>query len=326
MAISNKVILDRLSYVIYEHVDTPKFLEFSKDFGFEHTEHSSGSDVLLRGYSMDPYIYITRQAPEGQGGRFCGSGFRARTEEDFEQACNLQGAQVQDISSRPGGGRMVSLTDVNGFELQIIYGQQERAVPERGVSNVFHGRPNVNGAINKVRMGIFNRMGSGPAKIHKLGHFGYITDNYAQTVAWYTSRFNFKATDIVHTPGASSDELMSFFHLDLGEEYSDHHCLLIAKRPGSRRGTDVHHSSFEVEDLDTQMMGHQWLQEKGYKLMWGVGRHIMGSQIFDYWWDPTGFIIEHYADGDVVNKDTPTVRSAGTPAAIWGPPVPQKWD
>ena len=78
--------------------------------------------------------------------------------------------------------------------------------------------------------------------------------------------------------------------------------------------------------MDTQMMGHQWLQEKGYKLMWGVGRHIMGSQIFDYWYDPSNFVIEHYADGDVVNEDTPTVRSAGTAAAIWGPPLPTKWD
>lgn len=101
-----------------------------------------------------------------------------------------------------------------------------------------------------------------------------MTDNYVDTVAWYTSRFNFKATDIVHEPDTPSDELMSFFHLDLGAEYSDHHCLLVAKRHGSGQGTNVHHSSFEVDDLDTQMMGHQWLQKKGYRLMWGVGRHI----------------------------------------------------
>jgi catechol 2,3-dioxygenase-like lactoylglutathione lyase family enzyme len=169
-------------------------------------------------------------------------------------------------------------------------------------------------------------MDSGPAKIHKVGHFGYMTHNYTETVAWYTSRFNFKPTDIVHKPGAPNDELMSFFHLDLGAEYSDHHCLLIARHHGTGQGTKVHHSSFEVEDLDTQMMGHKWLGERGYRLMWGVGRHIMGSQIFDYWWDTSGFVIEHYADSDVVNEDTPTVKSASTAAAIWGPPVPTKWD
>jgi hypothetical protein len=35
-----------------------------------------------------------------------------------------------------------------------------------------------------------------------------------------------------------------------------------------------------------------WLAKKKYKSVWGVGRHILGSQIFDYWWDPTGFMIE----------------------------------
>lgn len=118
---------------------------------------------------------------------------------------------------------------------------------------------------------------------------------------------------------------MSFFHLDLGADYSDHHCLLLAAHSGNSTKTTVHHSSFEVEDLDTQMMGHQWLKEKGYRPMWGVGRHIMGSQIFDYWYDTTGFIIEHYADGDVVNEDTPICRSGGTAAAIWGPPLPNNW-
>ena len=45
----------------------------------------------------------------------------------------------------------------------------------------------------------------------------------------------------------------------------------------------MHHSSFEVHDFDIQSLGHQWLRDKGYDLVWGVGRHVLGSQIFDYW-------------------------------------------
>ena len=44
------------------------------------------------------------------------------------------------------------------------------------------------------------------------------------------------------------------------------------------------------------------LESKGYKLAWGVGRHVLGSQIFDYWRDPWGRIHEHWTDGDVVNN------------------------
>jgi hypothetical protein len=88
--------------------------------------------------------------------------------------------------------------------------------------------------------------------------------------------------------------------------------------------THVHHCSFEVHDFDTQKLGHQWLANKNYKSVWGVGRHILGSQIFDYWWDTTGNMIEHYADGDLVNDQTPIgYGPAGDESlAVWGPEVP----
>ncbi|TAQ83069.1 hypothetical protein B7494_g8605, partial [Chlorociboria aeruginascens] len=67
-----------------------------------------------------------------------------------------------------------------------------------------------------------------------------------------------------------------------------------------------------------------WLAAKGYNSVWGVGRHILGSQIFDYWWDTSGFMCEHYADGDLVNETTPIGRGlAGDESlVVWGPDVP----
>lgn len=94
----------------------------------------------------------------------------------------------------------------------------------------------------------------------------------------------------------------SFMHLDLGEEYVDHHCFFIFEGPKSH----VHHSSFEVHDFDVQIIGHDWLREKNWENCWGIGRHVMGSQIFDYWFDPSRFILEHYVDGDLVNNTIPT--------------------
>lgn len=88
----------------------------------------------------------------------------------------------------------------------------------------------------------------------------------------------------------------------------------------------------------------QWLEHKGYELSWGVGRHILGSQVFDYWYmpGPAGKIrqIEHYSDGDLVNchnetgylpaadealasKALPhTFRQSLTLLVVWGPAVP----
>jgi hypothetical protein len=36
--------------------------------------------------------------------------------------------------------------------------------------------------------------------------------------------------------------------------------------------------------MDTQLIGHDWLEKKGWTNCWGVGRHLLGSQIFDYWY------------------------------------------
>lgn len=92
-------------------------------------------------------------------------------------------------------------------------------------------------------------------------------------------------------------------------------------------------------------MGHRYLESKGWESVWGestitpffhpfylspysymlsgVGRHILGSQVFDYWQDPSGFKIEHYADGDVVNEDHVVTREPAGPVHVWGPDLPK---
>lgn len=131
-----------------------KFLEFSREFAFEVAgKPADDGTVFLRGYGRDPFIYIARQAPAGHAKRFLSAGFAARTHEDFERACKLGGAQVRDTSQRPGGGQMVEVPDVNGYTIQIVEDQKYKQVPDKGLSSVHDGAPNVNRAITKVRRG-----------------------------------------------------------------------------------------------------------------------------------------------------------------------------
>ena len=57
---------------------------------------------------------------------------------------------------------------------------------------------------------------------------------------------------------------------------------------------------------------------------WGIGRHILGSQLFCYHIDPHGFEVEHYADGDMFDASHPTgYHEAGLPGLyLWGPVLP----
>lgn len=54
-----------------------------------------------------------------------------------------------------------------------------------------------------------------------------------------------------------------------------------------------------------------------------IAKADMLSQ-FDYWFDTSKFMVEHYADGDLVNCDTPVAKVQAGPQAlsVWGPPVP----
>jgi hypothetical protein len=84
------------------------------------------------------------------------------------------------------------------------------------------------------------------------------------------------------------------------------------------------HAAFEVADLDDLMAGHDHLVAAGYSHQWGVGRHILGSQVFDYWLDPFGNEIEHWTDGDqFVAADGGGIASVPELMGVqWGMPMP----
>jgi hypothetical protein len=61
--------------------------------------------------------------------------------------------------------------------------------------------------------------------------------------------------------------------------------------------------------------------------MWGLGRHVLGSQVYDYWQDPWGRVHEHWTDSDRLNnQNPPTLISAEEGLdSQWGEPVPEKF-
>lgn len=232
---------------------------------------------------------------------------------------------IQEMTNAPGGGHIVTVEDPEGFPINFVHGQS--------VSEVAYKTPEklmFNDETHKPRQRKFQRFEPGPAEVYKLGHFGLVVENFAVQMDWYTRYFNFVPSDILYLPVPQSTkgeperkEVAMFAHIDRGEDMVDHHTLFLTSAvPGKKH--HVHHCSFEVHDFDTQALGHQWLSQKNYNSVWGVGRHILGSQIFDYWWDTTGNMVEHYTDGDLVNIETPMAFGPAVHEglAVWGPEVP----
>jgi hypothetical protein len=83
------------------------------------------------------------------------------------------------------------------------------------------------------------------------------------------------------------------------------------------------HSAYQVSDLDALAAGGAYLLDEGYFRSWGIGRHIEGSQIFDYWRDTDGFLVEHFTDGDRFDNTLEPGWSPMTTSGLaqWGPPA-----
>lgn len=310
-----QIKLTKLVHMRYQHPDLDKITTFLRDFGMT-IAHKTEDRRWFKGYGSDQYVYYAQRGPK----KFLGGCFEVASYTELEKAARVSGAgQIEELTDAPGGGHLITLHDPEGFPINLLYGQTKKP------AGPFPEILTTNYEADKPRIARFQRFTPGPAAVHKLGHYGLCVQNFAAEKAWYTQTFNIVPTDILYVPSATGDEkheVAIFAHLDLGPTYTDHHTIFLSTNQTSH----VHHASFEVHDFDTQSLGHAWLAKKGYTSVWGVGRHILGSQLFDYWWDTTGNMIEHYADGDLVNEDTPVGwgEAGDESLAVWGPEVP-KW-
>ncbi|KAI8659936.1 VOC domain-containing protein [Fusarium sp. Ph1] len=327
----SKIKVLRLGHVYYKHKDSAKAEKFLAAFGFIEVKRE-GKRIYYRGYGSEPFLYCLEESSTNE---FGGAALVVESPEDLEKAGAIfpDATEIYDLEEAPGGGRCVTVKDpIDGWPLHLVYGQTpvEPMKDYRYLDFNFVGRflpfdsteadPLLLKPHKKNRAGNeFQRFEKGPALIHKLGHFGLCVTQFQKTFDFYTTNFNFVPSDIQHDE--TGRHIASFIHLDLGETFTDHHSFFIFEGPKSH----VHHSSFEVHDFDVEVLGHDYLRDQGYQNCWGVGRHVLGSQIFDYWYDPSGFIVEHYVDGDQVNCHSKTNIELATPDGlhVWGPRLPE---
>jgi len=279
---------------------------FLQDFGFETFE--MGGRLYGRGRDGRPFLHVT----EPGKARFLAVGLRAASLADLETLARAERVPVETLDE-PGGGQIVRLVDPDGYQVEVVAGQDVGA-PDLSVAD-----PPRNSATTKPRLRSPVRLKSAPAHIQRIGHAVLRVRDFRMSEAWYKERFGFLTSDEVEA--AEGVPLGAFLRCDRGELPSDHHTLFLAQLPGP---PGLLHAAFEVAHLDDLMLGHQHLKAAGHKPAWGVGRHIMGSQIFDYWLDPFGNDLEHWTDGDLFTAaDPPSKQTMQALLAVqWGAPHP----
>ena len=299
-----------LAYGRLRSPDLDKQEEFLTDFGMVRADRTKNA-LYMRGTDPPHHIHVTELGES----RYVGIAVHAASYEDLERMSRVEGAsKIEDIDE-PGGGKRVRLTDPDGYQVEVVHGMamlEPIEVP----------RPAVNSGNDKYRRkGQLFRVERGPSHIKRFGHFVVMSKNFEKTLGWYREMLGFRCSDEVYAD--KKDNIVgSFNRLDRGDDYVDHHVFFCIR--SDKAG--LNHLSYEAADIDDIMIGHEHLVAKGYEHFWGLGRHSLGSQVFDYWGDPWGRVHEHGADTDVLNASVPpNLVGRHELAGPWGGPPPEKF-
>jgi catechol 2,3-dioxygenase-like lactoylglutathione lyase family enzyme len=280
-----------VQYVTYRVPDLDLAERFLTDFGMVRASRTPQA-LEMRGAGEYPVIYRAERADK--------PGFAHMT---FE------------------GPADAVLKDPEGYELRIVKDvKRVKPLPMRPPLQL-------NDAGRRPRLNGTHRPPPAPAQVLRMGHFIFKVSDINRSIAWYGKELGLKVSDFVYA-GEEKNKVIAFMRCDRGAEHTDHHTVGLAQvPPGAPLG--VHHTSYETLDLDAMGMGAEWLKEKGWEKqhVWGIGRHFLGSQVFDYWRDPFGNMIEHFADGDLFDASVPSgAHPVGKESLyMWGPVVPQEF-
>jgi catechol 2,3-dioxygenase-like lactoylglutathione lyase family enzyme len=145
----------------------------------------------------------------------------------------------------------------------------------------------------------------------RLAHMILFTKDIDVAIEFYTRVLGLRLTD-------RCGEILCFLH---GAHGSDHHIIGF----GHSDGPGLHHTSWEVDDVNAIGIGARQLAGKGYNVGWGLGRHGAGSNYFHYIRDPWKSLFELTCDADYIAKGTtwcPADIDIAHAVMQWGPTPP----
>lgn len=298
-----------LAWLEFAKPDLVRAEAFAHTFGFT-TALRTATELQLRGTDPGAPCIVIHKGPAS---KFLGSAFAAADQGDVLRLAEATGTQVRPLPDSLGGVA-ADLTDPSGARVRVVAGtHQLPALPAQAphTFNFGHGTTRVNATQRPPRE---------PARVQRLGHVVLQTTKYVQTLNWYLRHLGLIVSDFLFYEGQRGrGPVMSFIRCDQGSTPTDHHTLAMALGPANR----YVHSAYQVADLDALAAGGELLLQRGYHRSWGIGRHIQGSQIFDYWRDPDGFLVEHFSDGDMFDNTLEPGWAPMTASGLaqWGPPA-----
>lgn len=113
----------------------------------------------------------------------------------------------------------------------------------------------------------------------RMSHVNLNCADIETTSRFFQQVLGFKLTD--------RSKAMAFLRCN-----QDHHAVVLAD--SGLNG--LNHIAFMMPDIESAMRGSGRMIDHGFPIGWGVGRHGPGNNVFSYFVDPFGFVIEYTAE------------------------------
>ncbi|MGE0039339.1 MAG: glyoxalase [Xanthobacteraceae bacterium] len=301
-----------MAYARMKAPDLDVMEEFLLRFGLTRVART-GNALYMRGTDPAHHLHITEKGEP----KYVGFAYYAPSEDDIKRIAKAPGASGIEHLDEPGGGMRVRLTEPNGYQIEVVHGIA--TVPPIPVKR----QPLNSGPEPLARPGELMRLPKGPSQVKRIAHGVMMTPKFEETIRWFRETLGFICSDDVYA-GEQANLIGSFNRCDRGDTYVDHHVFFCLRH----EKTGINHVSFEVQDIDDVAMGHDHLAHFGkYEHMWGIGRHVLGSQVYDYWADPWGRVHEHWADSDRLNIKNGSNLVSVEEALVsqWGEPPSERF-
>jgi catechol 2,3-dioxygenase-like lactoylglutathione lyase family enzyme len=312
-AINPTIKVTDLAWLEFEKPDLARAESFASDFGFAVTARDPEALYLRGSLPGTPCLVIRK----GARSRFIGPTFKAADAADLHRLAKATDSRVEALTE-PAGDSIVRLHDPSGFAAGVVHtGHDLPALTEQQPHQL-------NVGTEPRRINSTQRPPSEPAQVQRLGHVVLQTPHLLRTLNWYLDTLGMIVSDFQYAPGQRErGPALAFIRCDRGTVPADHHTVALNLGPTA----GYSHSAYQVTDLDAVAAGGEYLLQRGYHRAWGIGRHVLGSQIFDYWHDPDKLTVEHFTDGDLFDNTVEPGWSSLTASGLsqWGPRVTQEF-
>jgi len=141
-----------------------------------------------------------------------------------------------------------------------------------------------------------------------LDHIVLRVTDFEGSKRFYESVLGFRLSD-------ETDGVMAFMRCN-----QNHHSLALVNSDHA----SLHHVAFTVDDWPTLAQGVKSLGDAGVCRIWGPGRHGPGNNLFSYFLDPDGHILEYTCEVEQVLDEAtwkPRIWARGRNEQ-WGTPAP----